>query len=63
MKLLAGVVARAWGGPQRTVTLTGVRHNGIDRCAELWNAVGKLRHLFHLIATSYQHKHRQNTGR
>jgi pimeloyl-ACP methyl ester carboxylesterase len=33
-------LARAWGGPQRTVTLTGARHYGIERRTEFWNAVG-----------------------
>jgi uncharacterized protein len=34
-------LARAWGGPQRTVTLTGARHYGIERRTEFWNAVGE----------------------
>jgi uncharacterized protein len=34
-------LARAWGGPQRTVTLEGARHYGIERRAELWKAVGE----------------------
>jgi len=34
-------LARAWGGPKRTVTLEGARHYGIERRAELWNAVGE----------------------
>jgi pimeloyl-ACP methyl ester carboxylesterase len=34
-------LARAWGGPQRTVTLTGARHYGIERRNEFWNAVGE----------------------
>jgi uncharacterized protein len=34
-------LARAWGGPQRTVTLTNARHYGIERRAEFWNAVGE----------------------
>jgi uncharacterized protein len=34
-------LARAWGGPQRTVTLEGARHYGIERRAEFWNAVGE----------------------
>ena len=33
-------LARAWGGPQRTVTLAGARHYGIERRHEFWNAVG-----------------------
>jgi uncharacterized protein len=34
-------LARAWGGPQRTVTLAGSRHYGIERRDEFWNAVGE----------------------
>ena len=34
-------LARAWGGSQRTVTLTGARHYGIERRTEFWNAVGE----------------------
>jgi uncharacterized protein len=34
-------LARAWGGPQRTVTLEGARHYGIERRAEFWSAVGE----------------------
>jgi uncharacterized protein len=34
-------LARAWGGPQRTVTLAGSRHYGIERHHEFWNAVGE----------------------
>lgn len=34
-------LARAWGGPQRTVTLAGARHYGIERRAEFWSAVGE----------------------
>jgi pimeloyl-ACP methyl ester carboxylesterase len=34
-------LARAWGGPQRTLTLTGARHYGIERRQEFWNAVGE----------------------
>jgi uncharacterized protein len=34
-------LARAWGGPQRTVTLAGARHYGIERRHEFWNAVGE----------------------
>ena len=34
-------LARAWGGPQRTATLTGARHYGIERRTEFWNAVGE----------------------
>ena len=34
-------LARAWGGPQRTVTLEGARHYGIERLAEFWSAVGE----------------------
>ena len=33
-------LARAWGGPQRTVTLPSARHYGIERRADFWNAVG-----------------------
>ncbi len=32
-------LARAWGGPQRVVTLAGARHYGIERRDEFWNAV------------------------
>ncbi len=32
-------LARAWGGPQRTVTLAGARHYGIERRPEFWRAV------------------------
>jgi hypothetical protein len=32
-------LARAWGGPQKTVTLAGARHYGIERRHEFWNAV------------------------
>jgi dienelactone hydrolase len=34
-------LARVWGGPQRTVTLAGARHYGIERRTEFWNAVGE----------------------
>jgi pimeloyl-ACP methyl ester carboxylesterase len=34
-------LARAWGGPQRTMTLTGARHYGIERRDEFWKAVGE----------------------
>ena len=34
-------LARAWGGPQRTLTLAGARHYGIERRADFWNAVGE----------------------
>jgi pimeloyl-ACP methyl ester carboxylesterase len=34
-------LARAWGGPQRIVTLAGARHYGIERRNEFWNAVGE----------------------
>ena len=34
-------LARAWGGPQRTVTLAGARHYGLERRADFWNAVGE----------------------
>ena len=34
-------LAHAWGGPQRTVTLKGARHYGIERRAEFWSAVGE----------------------
>lgn len=32
-------LARVWGGPQRTVTLAGARHYGIERRREFWSAV------------------------
>ncbi len=32
-------LARAWGGPQRSVTLPGARHYGIERRDEFWQAV------------------------
>jgi pimeloyl-ACP methyl ester carboxylesterase len=32
-------LARAWGGPKRSVTLEGARHYGIERRAEFWNSV------------------------
>ena len=34
-------LARAWGGSQRTVTLAGARHYGIERRDEFWQAVGE----------------------
>jgi pimeloyl-ACP methyl ester carboxylesterase len=34
-------LARAWGGPQRTITLAGSRHYGIERRDDFWNAVGE----------------------
>jgi len=34
-------LARAWGGPQRTLKLAGARHYGIERRDEFWNAVGE----------------------
>jgi len=34
-------LARAWGGPQRTVTVAGARHYGIERRPELWSAVAE----------------------
>lgn len=34
-------LARAWGGPQRTVMLAGARHYGIERRDEFWRAVGE----------------------
>jgi hypothetical protein len=34
-------LARAWGGPQRTVELAGARHYGIERRDEFWYAVGE----------------------
>lgn len=34
-------LARAWGGPHRTVTLEGARHYGIERSAEFWNSVAE----------------------
>lgn len=32
-------LASAWGGPQRTVTIAGARHYGIERRDEFWTAV------------------------
>ena len=32
-------LARAWGGPSKTVTLAGARHYGIERRHEFWSAV------------------------
>jgi pimeloyl-ACP methyl ester carboxylesterase len=32
-------LARAWGGPQKTVTLMGARHYGIERRDEFWSAI------------------------
>jgi uncharacterized protein len=37
-------LARAWGGPQRVVTIAGARHYGIERREEFWNAVGDFLH-------------------
>ncbi len=34
-------LARAWGGPHRTVTLAHQRHYGIERRDEFWQAVGE----------------------
>jgi pimeloyl-ACP methyl ester carboxylesterase len=34
-------LARAWGGPQRTFTLAGARHYGIERRDDFWNSVGE----------------------
>jgi pimeloyl-ACP methyl ester carboxylesterase len=34
-------LARAWGGPQRTVKLAGARHYGIERRDEFWSAVAE----------------------
>jgi uncharacterized protein len=34
-------LARAWGGPQRTVTLAGARHYGVERRDDYWSAVGE----------------------
>jgi pimeloyl-ACP methyl ester carboxylesterase len=34
-------LARAWGGRQRTVTLAGARHYGIERRDEYWSVVGE----------------------
>lgn len=34
-------LARAWGGPNRTVTLAHQRHYGIERRDEFWRAVGE----------------------
>jgi pimeloyl-ACP methyl ester carboxylesterase len=34
-------LARVWGGPQRTMTLAGARHYGIERLDEFWKAVGE----------------------
>ena len=36
-----GALASAWGGPQRTVTIAGARHYGIERRNEVWNAVAE----------------------
>ena len=36
-----GALASAWGGPQRTVTIAGARHYGIERRDEFWNAVAE----------------------
>jgi uncharacterized protein len=35
------VLARAWGGPQRTLTLAGARHYGIERRPDFWHAIGE----------------------
>jgi pimeloyl-ACP methyl ester carboxylesterase len=32
-------LARAWGGPQKILTLAGARHYGIERRPEFWSAV------------------------
>jgi pimeloyl-ACP methyl ester carboxylesterase len=32
-------LARAWGGPQKTVTLAGARHYGVERRDEFWSAI------------------------
>jgi pimeloyl-ACP methyl ester carboxylesterase len=37
-------LAQAWGGPQRTVTLAGARHYGIERREEFWSAVAGFLH-------------------
>ncbi|HEX6769579.1 MAG TPA: alpha/beta hydrolase [Candidatus Binatia bacterium] len=34
-------LARAWGGSQKTLTLAGARHYGIERRQEFWNAVAE----------------------
>lgn len=34
-------LARAWGGPQRTVTLAEARHYGVERREDFWNEVEK----------------------
>lgn len=34
-------LAKAWGGPQRVVTLAGARHYGIERRDEFWTAVAE----------------------
>ncbi len=35
------LLARLWAGPQRTVTLAGARHYGIERRPEFWSAVSE----------------------
>ncbi len=34
-------LARAWGGPRRTILLAGARHYGVERREEFWSAVGE----------------------
>ena len=34
-------LAKAWGGPQRTITLADARHYGIERRDEFWSAVAE----------------------
>jgi pimeloyl-ACP methyl ester carboxylesterase len=34
-------LAKAWGGPQHTVTLAGARHYGVERRDEFWSAVAE----------------------
>src|SRR5215831_8689296 len=34
-------LAHAWAEPQRTITLAGARHYGIERSDEFWNAVAE----------------------
>ena len=47
-------LARAWGGPKRTVTLEGARHYGIERRDEFWNAVGEFLRQIDSIPTRQQ---------
>jgi hypothetical protein len=34
-------LAKAWGGPQHTVTLAGARHYGVERRDEFWSAIAE----------------------